>query len=40
MWTIKVTHLKAGVETIELKVVSTREMNTMTEQTWVVTKAL
>jgi hypothetical protein len=26
--------------TIQLKVMTTRETNTMTEQTWVVTKAL
>jgi hypothetical protein len=40
MWTIKAAHLKVGVEIIQLKVLSTWEMNTMTEQTWVVTKAL
>jgi hypothetical protein len=40
MWTIKVAHLKVGVEAIQLKVMSTCETNTMTEQTWVVTKAL
>jgi hypothetical protein len=31
MWTIKVVHLKVGVETIQLKVMSTCETNTMTE---------
>jgi hypothetical protein len=40
MWTIKATHLKAGVETMQLKVMSTWKTNTMMEQTWVVTKAL
>jgi 1,2-phenylacetyl-CoA epoxidase PaaB subunit len=40
MWTIKAAHLKAEVETIQLKVMSTCEMNTMAEQTWVITKAL
>jgi hypothetical protein len=35
-----VTHLKTGVKTSQLKVTSTLETNTMTEQTWVVTKAL
>jgi hypothetical protein len=39
MWTIKEAHQKTGVETIQLKVVTTQEINTMTEQTWVVTKA-
>jgi hypothetical protein len=39
MWTIKAAHQKTGVETIQLKVVTTQEINTMTEQTWVVTKA-
>jgi hypothetical protein len=40
MWTTIATHLKTGVETSQLKVTSTLEMNTMIEQTWVVTKAL
>jgi hypothetical protein len=40
MWTTTTTHLKTGVETSQLKVTSTLEMNTMMEQTWVVTKAL
>jgi hypothetical protein len=34
------THLKAWVETIQLKVMSTWETNIMTKQTWVATKAL
>jgi hypothetical protein len=37
-WTIKETHLKAGVETIQLRS-STWKMNTMMKQTWVSTKA-
>jgi hypothetical protein len=40
MWTITTTDLKIGVETSQLKVISTLEMNTMMEQTWIVTKAL
>jgi hypothetical protein len=40
MWIARVTHLKTGVETNQLKVTSTPVMNTMMEQTWVVTKAL
>jgi hypothetical protein len=40
MWTTTATHLKTGVETSQLKVTSTLEMNTMIEQTWVITKAL
>jgi hypothetical protein len=40
MWTTTATHLKTGVETSQLKVTSTPKMNTMMEQTWVVTKAL
>jgi hypothetical protein len=40
MWTNKAAHLTAGVETIQLNAMSTRERNTMTEQTWVITKAL
>jgi hypothetical protein len=40
MWTIKATYLKAGVETIQLKIMFTWETNTMTEQIWVITKAL
>jgi hypothetical protein len=40
MWITTVTHLKIGVETSQLKVTSTLETNTMTEQTCVVTKAL
>jgi hypothetical protein len=39
MWTVTGTHLTTGVETIQLKVMSTWETNTMTKQTWVVTKA-
>jgi hypothetical protein len=39
MWTTTSTHFTAGVETIQLKVMSTWEMNTMTKQTWVATKA-
>jgi hypothetical protein len=40
MWTTTATDLKAGVETSQLKVTSALEMNTMTEQTWVMTKTL
>jgi hypothetical protein len=40
MWTTTATYLKTEVETNQLKVTSTPEMNTMTEQTWVVIKAL
>jgi hypothetical protein len=40
MWIIKAAHLKAGIETIQLKVISTSETNTMMEQTWVITKTL
>jgi hypothetical protein len=40
MWITRATHLKTGVETSQLKVTSTLEMNTMTEQTWVVNKAV
>jgi hypothetical protein len=40
MWTIKATYLKAGVETIQLKIMFAWETNTMTEQIWVITKAL
>jgi hypothetical protein len=40
MWTTTTTNLKTGVETSQLKVTSTPVMNTMTEQTWVMTKAL
>jgi hypothetical protein len=40
IWTIKAAHQKTGLETIQLKVMTTREMNTMMEQTWVITKAL
>jgi hypothetical protein len=40
MWTTTATDLKRGVETSQLKVTSTPVTNTMTEQTWVVTKAL
>jgi hypothetical protein len=34
------THLKVEIETIQLKVMSTYETNTMTEQAWVVNKAM
>jgi hypothetical protein len=40
MWTTTATDIKTGVETSQVKVTSTLEMNTMMEQTWVVTKAL
>jgi hypothetical protein len=40
VWITRATHLKTGVETNQLTVTSTLEMNTMTEQTWVITKAL
>jgi flagellar biosynthesis GTPase FlhF len=40
MWIISATHIKTGVEISQLKVTSTLETNTMTEQTWVATKAL
>jgi hypothetical protein len=40
MWTITTAHLTGGVETIQLKVMSILETNTMMEQTWVITKAL
>jgi hypothetical protein len=40
IWITMVTHIKTGVETNQLKVTSTPVINTMMEQTWVITKAL
>jgi hypothetical protein len=40
MWITTAIHLTAGLEIIQLKVMSTWEMNIMMKQTWIATKAL